>query len=84
MIYQQHFFFAYFTIKNMSCRYSLKALILKVIYKGFLNSYVVLYACLTSSRNHYVGNRTRKFQLVHKLQRCFSSHSLFSWKDNLP
>ena len=37
-----------------------------------------------SSMNHYAENRIRKFQLVHKLQRCFSSHYLFSLKDNLP
>ena len=57
---------------------------LKVIYKEFLNSYIVLYASLTSSMNHYVENRNGIFQLVHKLQRCFSSHSLFSCKDYLP
>ena len=58
--------------------------ILKGIYKGFLNSCIVLYASETSSSNHYVENRIRKFQLDHKLQRCFSSHFLFSCKDNLP
>ena len=57
---------------------------LKVIYKGFLNSCIVLYASETYSSNHYVENRIRKFQLVHNLQRCFSSHYLFSCKDNLP
>ena len=51
---------------------------LKVIYKGFLNSYVVLYASLTSSRNHYVENRIRKFQLVHKLS---SVYTLTNWLD---
>ena len=56
----------------------------KVIYKGFLNSCIVLYASELSSSNHYAENRIRKFQLVHKLQRCFSSHYLFSCKDNLP
>ena len=50
---------------------------LKVIYKGFSSSCLVLYAREKSSRNHYVENRIRKFQLVHKLQRCFSSHHLF-------
>ena len=31
---------------------------LKVIYKGFLNSCIVLYASETSSSNHYVENHT--------------------------
>ena len=57
---------------------------LKVIYKGFFNSCIAMYAGEPSSSNHYVENRIRKFQLVHKLQRCFSSHCLFSCKDNLP
>ena len=57
---------------------------LKIIYKGFLNSCRVLCASETSSRNHYVENRIRKFQLVHKLQRCFSSDYHFACKDNLP
>ena len=46
--------------------------VLKVIYKGFLNSCIVLYASGTSSSNHYVENRIRKFQLVHKLQQCLA------------
>ena len=50
---------------------------LKVIYKGFLNSCIVSYASEASSSNNYVENRIRKFQLVHKLQQCFSSHYLF-------
>ena len=57
---------------------------LKVIYKGFFDCCLVLYASEKSSRNHYVENRIRKFQLVHKLQRCFSSHYLFSCNDSLP
>ena len=50
---------------------------LKVIYKGFLNSCLVLYASETASCKYYVENRIRKFQFVHKLQRCLSSHYLF-------
>ena len=51
--------------------------LLKVIYKGFLNSYLVLYASEKSSRNHYVENFIRINHLIHKLQRCFSSHLSF-------
>ena len=57
---------------------------LKVIYKGFLNSFLVLYASEKSSRNRYVENCIRIFNLVHKLQRCFSIHYFFSCKDSLP
>ena len=60
----------------------------KILFKGHLQrifiSFLVLYASEKSSRNHYVENHLRKFQLVHKLQRCFSSHYLFSCKESPP
>ena len=71
--------FAYLGLTRCKC-------ILKVIYNVvvFLNCCLVLYASEKSSRNHYVENRIRIFQLVHKLQRCFSSRFLFpAWITSL-
>ena len=49
---------------------------LKVIYTGFLSNLLVLYAGEKSSKSYYVEKRMRKFQLLHKLQQCYSSHYL--------